>query len=148
MTSLSKIIFALAALIFAVSQLIDSLQPAHALSSHNISSGSNPIVNINGELVMNSITTTPIWTNNTQDDFIVTTYIQDSTGCYLTVSGQTTGLAKISYIANIRDYKPSTVFLHGKAKLKIAPGETIDLAHYNNNYNQCNYYIEGYYTHS
>ena len=94
MTSLSKIIFALAALIFAVSQLIHSLQPAHALSSHNISSGTNPIVNINGELVMNSITTTPIWTNNTQDDFIVTTYIQDSTGCYLTVSGQTTGLAK------------------------------------------------------
>ena len=86
-----NLLLGLGVVIFSISQL-QTIQNAYAMGPH-ISMGSNPIVNINGTITMTSITTTTIWSNTTQYDFIVTTFLQNQSGCYLTVDGQTSGLA-------------------------------------------------------
>ena len=86
-----KNLFGIAAILFAIGFLFRSVQPAYAIQGPNVSLGTNPIENISGEIVMNSITTTTIWTNNSDHDFIVTTVLMNSGGCYLTVDGKQDG---------------------------------------------------------
>ena len=138
-------LFAFSAFLFASSHFISSIRSSFAFSGPSVQSTSNPVFNLSGKLYMNTITTTTIWTNTTQSDLIVTTILQNEASCRFTVDGNTEGLVNVFGYSLIDTDKPSSAFLTGNAKLKIAVGSTLDLRHFNNNGNNCHYYVEGYF---
>ena len=142
-----KKLFGIAAIFVSAGFFLRSLQPAYALNGPTTSLGTNPVENINGAIVMNSIGSTTIWTNNSSSDFIVTTILMNTGACYPTVDGSQEGLAQIQNIGSLTSNTIPNVFIEGKAKLKIASGSTLDFNSYNTNWKNCQYYIEGYYVH-
>ena len=143
--SVTHKIFAFSALLFASSHFINSIQSSFAFSGPSVQTAANPVFNLNGKLYMNSVTTTTIWTNTTQNDLIITTILQNEASCRFTVDGNTDGLVNIYDYSLISTDKPSSAFLSGKAKLKVGVGSTLDLRHFNGNGNNCHYYVEGYF---
>lgn len=144
MSSTQKM-FGIAAIIFATAQFINSIQPSHAIPGPSVQTSSNPIFNLNGREYMNSVHTITVWTNTTQNDLIITTIVQNTSSCRFTIDGETNGLVNISNYSLIQNYKPSSAFLNGTAKLKVPVGSTLDLRHFNTNGNDCDYYVEGYF---
>ena len=143
----SKTLFGIAAILFGAGFFVRSFSPAHAFQSPVVQLGANPIENIQGVAIMSGNSTSTIWTNNTSDDFIVTTVLFHTNYCKLTVDGNTDGLAQIPNYGKMESNMPSSAFIQGNAKLKLSPNSTLDFLHYGSSTHHCNYYMEGYYVH-
>ena len=132
-----KNIMACAVLIFALSHLFRTLQPAHAFpQGPNVDLGSNPLTNFYG--VASSSTAITL-----QNNFILTTLMSSNTGCNPKLDGTVfhTGTGSENMFYYRYAYFHPSPFTAGTAKLHIASGSTLTLS------NCSNYYIEGYYTH-
>ena len=130
---------------------VQSLKSANAFpQGPNVSMGSNPIESMYGR-VNTASGNQDIFTNNSTHTFIVNTLIAGygSNSCQPTINNSSqNGLSHLQ-IFNPRSTGGENAFTNGDAKLRIEPGDTIQIMTSGNTaiYYFCDYYFDGYYTH-
>ena len=139
-------ILAVAAVIFALGTLVQSLQNAYAFpQGPNVGTGFNPIENFYGAVALTGRSTGgsglhTVFVNSTDQDFILTQFLSNSDNCTLSIDGSTI----FSHYSSI--YGTSSVSATNfTGTLKIASGSTTSIANLANGTLNCTYYIEGFY---
>ena len=131
-------LLAFAAILLSGAVFVHSLSAANAFpQGPNVSMGSNPIENFYGSAgTVGSITF--------QQDFILTTFISNSSYCNPKIDGVIfhTGSSSNNLFFYRYDNPTNSVFTVGNATLKIQSGASLSLA-------SCgDFFIAGYYVHS
>ena len=134
-------LFGWAALVLASGYFLRSLPMAIAYpQGPNISAGSNPVHNFYGD--NNNVVLALDPTSN----FIITTAFSNNQSCSLRIDGNPvnysgSNAAYYNPLLLHTDYRKTTSFIMGSAKLKVEAGQSVQLV------NCSTYYVEGYYTH-